>query len=246
MIDKKTNIILSYIVLGLLICSCASKQDYIGLYYSEDDNINFVLEEQNFLITNTKGKSNSPYKCCDTISYGNWEKVKNNDFIKISSPNNFNTNVINISVNEYLNNSTDSIYLIINNPIENHYKKFSETYRELYYSIEISSNNTDFNARVAQMKWNTNQIQIQKPKGLIIDEITIVIVPKSDMKVRSLEAKIIYTSPYKVINNKNNSFKIELSSLSYQYINLLRLFDDFVKIEKESLIWNKKIFKKKT
>lgn len=240
--DNRNRIILATFLILVFFTSCSSQQNLIGKYQSNKaDHIQIVLENNNFLIIDKTDNSRLPFKCCDTISYGKWKKEKNG-FLAFNSPERFNTYTLNMSVKENLIESGDSITVFIKNPIESHYVKFNEKYRELYYQLEISSTNTDFDVKLAQKKWETNYIKFLKPKGVTINSLTLNIVPKADMNIRNIQAKTITTLPFEVFEKKSNSFEIEVLGLTYQYISLLRLENDFVKVDNDALIWNEKKF----
>ena len=244
--DSRSKIVLAFFFICICFTSCSSQQDLIGNYMSnQGDNLQIVLENNNFLIIDKTDNSRLPCKCCDTISYGKWTKEENG-FLAFKSPEEFNTYNLNISVKEnVIQNGGDTITVFIKNPIESHYVKFKEKYRELYYQLEISSNNPDFDVKLAQKKWETNRIKFLKPKGLKINSLNLNIVPKTDMNVRNVQTKVITTLPFEISEEKSNLFEIEVSDLTYQYISLLRLENDFVKVDNNVLIWNEKKFIKK-
>lgn len=229
----------------ILFISCSSQQNLIGNYKSYNlDNVQIVLGKNDFLIIDKTDNSKLPFKCYDTISYGKWEK-EGKGFITFKSPEKFNTYILNVNGKENVINNDDSITVMIKNPIELHYSKFNEKYRELYYQLEISSTNADFDVKLAQKKWETNRIKFLKPKGTVINSITINIVPKTDMNIRNNQAKVITTLPFEISQKESNSFDIEIPDLTYQYISLLRLKNDFIKVDGNMLIWDANKFIKK-
>lgn len=243
--DNSNKMILGFFLVFSFITSCASHQEILGDYVSDKgDNISIVLEKNNFVIVDKTESFRLPFKCCDTISYGKWKRYKNN-FLLFNSPDNYNTYVLNMVVRENINSNSDSTTVLINNPIESHYEKFKEKYKELYYQLEISSNNPDFDVKLAQKKWDTNKIRFLKPEGTIINSLSLTIVPKSDISVRDIQSRVMTTLPTEILHRNSNSFDIEISDLTYQYITLLRLENYFVKIDKKVLLWNNIRFVKK-
>lgn len=226
------------IITLFILVSCTSNK-YIGTYKSSD-NICLIIDLQNFLLIDKTDNVNYPFKCCDTITYGEWKK-ESDVFLSFTSPQILDTYYINAIVKES-HIDGDSLYFYFDNPIEKHYTKFHEKNREFYYSIEVFSNNSDFDVKLTQEKWENNSFKIYKPKDLVIDKFEIVIIPKSNMRVRSVEAKMIYTLPYNVKDGDNNSFNINMPSLTYQYISLIRLQQEFVKIEGDKILWNGKSY----
>lgn len=240
--DSRNKVILVVFLVCVFFTSCSSQQDLIGNYVSNKaDNVQIVLENNNFLIIDKTDNSNLPFKCCDTISYGKWTNEKKG-FLAFRSPEKFNTYTLNMNVKENVIGSGDSITLFVKNPIESHYLKFKEKYRELYYQLEISSNNADFDVKLAQKKWETNKIMFLKPKEVIISSLILIIVPKTDMNVRNVQVKAITTLPFEISEKKSNSFEIVVPDLTYKYISLLRLENEFVKVDNNVLIWNERKF----
>jgi|GEM_PF-966283 len=245
--ENKNNATKKYSILllvGIVICSCTTNKSITGIYHSSKSGFEFVLQRKKFLIIDKTESNYQPFKCCDTISFGSWYKVEGTNFLSLSSPDYLNTDHINIIGNEGMKKAKDSLYFNISNPIEYHYEKFNEKYKELSYYVEISSNDADFDARLAQKKWDSNKFRIFKPDNIIINEIVIVIEPKSDMKVRRIAVNNIITMPYKVLNKKNNYFELELSSLTYKYIALLRLKETYIKFNDNKLTWEGEDFTK--
>ena len=104
----------------------------------------------------------------------------------------------------YIEESEDNLpknhfMFIIVNPVESHYQKFDEDYRELYYDINISVGN-DF----VDKKMDTNKQSFKLDDK--ITEFEIVIKIKSDIPLRE-SLKEVYTLPYRVKNTKSNLFK---------------------------------------
>jgi len=200
-----------------------------------------IFNKNNFLLIDRTPDSNLPF-CCDTVSYGKCEKDKN--LLTLRSPEEYSTFFLDAQVEEKSRDS-DSVVIYIDNPIERHYKKFNQKYRELYYSLEISSSDSSFDSQMLYHKWETNRISFLKPKNIVINSLVLNIVPKSDMKVRSIEARFMTTLTYEIKTKNSNVFDIYIPNLSYKYISLLRLKGDYVKIDSNNvLIWNNEKFKK--
>lgn len=243
--DNSNKVISVLFLVFSFITSCSSNREVFGEYVSDNgDNINIMLDKNNFVIEDKTENFKLPFKCCDTISYGTWKRYKNN-FLILNSPDKYDTYVLNMVVRENVNSESDSTTVLINNPIELHYQKFKEHYRELYYHLEISSNNPDFDVKLAQKKWETNRIRFLIPTGTIINSLSLAIVPKSDISIRDFHSRTITTIPAEIHNKNSNSFDVEISDLTYLYITLLRLKDYFLKVDNKFLFWNDKRFVRK-
>ena len=121
-----TSLIFAFIT----IYSCAPKS-----FFSEDINlegkyvrkdakwIELRFQDNNFVYYDSyKQVHMNPIICCDTISYGKW-KTDSRGLIILNTPQKFENNFfMPMQVSEYQNYSQDSLYFIINNPIEKFYK----------------------------------------------------------------------------------------------------------------------------
>lgn len=130
------------------------------------------------------------------------------------------------------------MYLNIDNPISESQKKYSQQDSDLFYMIELSTNNSNFDVRLAQKKWESNKIKFFKPKDVIIKSISVLIIPKTDIYLRKISAKITYIIPYNLRDNSSNNFDISLPTLTYQYLTLERLKKYYVKVYKNGIVWN--------
>jgi hypothetical protein len=242
---------LKYLIVVLWFLSSCSTIKYLpedlkGVYLQEGaPNVQFVLNDRTFLYVDTYMQMDAPpYKCCDTLAYGSWSIDKGCGLLILNSPEELNTSYINMDVKEKSELSSDSLYFFIYNPIENHYKEYNEKYRELFYSLLITSDSPDFDARLAVKEFDVNPIKQPKPKSNI-ESFSIKVIPKHNIPVQHIGVREIYTLDYNVKNPNSNVFIIKLPQLSYNYINYLRLVGDYVKIEsKNKLIWNGKEYVK--
>lgn len=243
-VNKMKKIII-LIFLFHLFLSCTVEKNIDGDYLSKESQIQISLHKDNFFILDLGHATSRMYNCCDTVSYGKWKK-ETEGFLSFKSLEKYDTNIVDVSVKEATKGTADSVYIIIDNPIETHYKKFGQKEREVYYTIEVSSNDVYFDSRLASKRWETDAITFFKPKNVVIQKIVIVINPKSEISLKTIEANFISSFPYFVNNNKSNNFTFNMPDLSYQYIAFKRLNNTYVKFNDDSLIWeNVKYLKKK-
>ncbi len=240
------NRLINLIVIVSLFSSCTTLKylpvDLKGIYIQKGNkNIQLILNKGTFLYVNTYNQVHAPlYNCGDTLAYGYWTIDNGHNLLILNSPEELNTSYLYMDVKEKTELNNDSLYFFIYNPIEDHYKKYNEKYRELFYSISITSNNPGFDTWIAAKKFDKNPIRLLKPQNSI-ESFSINIMPKHDISVRHVGIREIYTLGYKIINPNSNVFTIKLPQLGYNYINYLRLEEDYVKIKnKNSLIWNGK------
>ncbi|QMU63059.1 MAG: hypothetical protein GKR88_01415 [Flavobacteriaceae bacterium] len=249
------------VVLAIILNSCASKYDIIskseikGEYEQKGDKgIKLFLKENSFVLIDTyKQEHLPPYNCCDTLAYGKWEIDKKLPLLILSTPeelgdasNIYDSYYLNMDVIEELKPQSDSITIIINNPIENFYKQQSKRVGEIEYTVSISSNDINFDSSMLGKRYNSNLIVLSRKENVNIDKLEIEILVKSDISIKKLEARYVYTLPYDVKNGKSNVFKIDIPELSYGFLSYKRLDDDYVKIlNKNKLLWDGKEYIRK-
>lgn len=227
-----------------VVTSCSTplkkiQNKFDGIYVNEKNkNIQLILKDGYFLhIIKESRKDLALFKCCDTLSFGKIEYLNKDSLLAFTSSNEINSEFIDYNVQEYFEDNQDSIKFIFTNPIENHYKNFNESYRELYYSVEIL--NGDFQTSIS----DKNPVSIISKNE--IKEFQIKIFPKYDIPLNHIEVREVKLKPYKVINNKANVFEINISKLDYGYLSFKRLNQDYVKVvNKRKLIWDGNLFLK--
>lgn len=235
----------------LLLASCASynfsKKDIEGTYVQQEyKGIELKFDENTFVLKDVyKQEHLPPYDCCDTITYGNW-KINKEGYIELTTPKEISTSYLNVNVIEKEVKSSDSLYIFIDNPIEKFSKNDNRKTSKLLYQLAISSNNNNFDNRIALKKFDKNQIAIAKEDNdLKINSIEIIVYVQSDISLSNLELREVYTMPYKVNNANSNFFNINIPNLNYGYLSYKRLENDYVKIiNKQKLLWNNAEFVK--
>ncbi|PQJ80282.1 hypothetical protein [Polaribacter porphyrae] len=207
----------------------------------ENKRIALNFKDKNFVIVDNFEPTHlaiQEYKCCDTIAYGDWSLIKNQNFISLKTNEVLDTFYLNIDVEEKNTNEKD-ITFIIDNPIEKGYKNLNST-KELLYSISITKQDGEI-----VEKTSTNKIiSISNVNEISMFEITIY--PKCNIPLRHLSAKVVYTMPYTVKANNSNVFKVNISDLTYKYLTLKRMNKDYVRVRNNNkLIWDGKEYIKK-
>jgi len=242
-----------YIVLLLVISSCSSPKllpkEIQGRYIQEKNrNVHLDFNGNSFaFIDSTPIFDLALYTCCDTIAYGNWALENNRGLICLNSPEFINCSVVDMQVTEKIKKNTDTLYFYINNPIEEHYKKYryNTKGRDIYYKISIDARNIGLLDNVLLNEYDANIIKILKPKGTIIDKFSISIYPKSNFGGRNIATREVNTLEYHVKKVNTNVFEVNMPLLNYGYMSYLRLYKDFVKvISKNTLEWNNHIYTK--
>lgn len=181
-------------------------------------------------------KDFSYYNCCDTLSYGTFQKV-NGSFLEVSSNEFFNTGYLDFNIKENVTNSRDTLYIKITNPIEDKYN--IKTKRELIYSFQLGSNNKELNKYFMYTIFNQNTIKIPIPNTIEIYDIELKIYVEPYISIKEKNIDMINTTYKKLKNNQSNEIEINIPNLTYSYINFRRLKKDYIRIASEKkIIWD--------
>ncbi len=234
----------------ILFFSCSvykfSTRDFQNSYSKDDDkNIKLIFKNNSFVYTDEGYHSfTNPYKCCDTITYGNWILDNKHGIMELTSPDILNLSIVNLNVKESSINSDTTIFKIVS-PIENHYLHYNETYRDIYYKISLNTDNATFNEKTLTKIYNNNPIKIYNPNHVQIRSFYILIYPKDDIKLRNIGTREVTTLEYKVQNPNSNEFTINIPQLNYGYFAYVRLNKDYIKIMNTNKIeWDGHVFSK--
>lgn len=211
-----------------------------GVYVQKDYKRNELHFKKNktFINLDKFSKTDSSYyRCCDTLSFGIY-KIINNSFIELNSPKELSTFYLNLNVIEN-NIKKDTLYIKINNPIENNYNLNSE--REIKYLIYLNSNNKDISNMLKNKIISKNSIKIPINENFEVYDIEIIIYVEPTIRIKEKNVDVINTIFYKILNKKSNSLEINIPKLTYEYINYKRLSNDYIKIISENkMIWDGK------
>jgi len=233
--------------------SCASSKhtlSELGGDYLEEGSFNTILSlsKDRYVFSKAFGQADvSPFICCDTMSTGTWQKTKDLKYLVLTSDFQTAYPLVTMEVIEEKSGHTDSLYFEVDNPIEQfQIGKTGKRYDHLFYRLEVSSNNPEFDTQTSLLKFNTNRFAMAKPQGLAMKSFSIIAVPKHDMKVRNLEIREAYTQEYSVDSKDTRRFKVSIPTLDYGLISQLRLRQDFVQIvNSKVLVWDGKFYQKK-
>jgi len=234
----------------LLLASCSSynftKDDIKGTYTQKEyKGIQLKFEEGNFVMKDVYTQEHlPPYDCCDTIAVGSWA-IEDRGLLSVSSPEETSTFFMNMDVvEEQQLSSKDSIYFIINNPIEHSYEATGNK-RDISYQLAITSNKSSFDSNVALKRYDSNTIAIPMVEGLKISQFELVVYIDCGIPLKNIETREVYTLPYDVQNPKVNMFKVDIPQLNYGYLSYRRLNNDYIKIiNKNKLLWDGKEYLK--
>ncbi|MFY0594253.1 hypothetical protein [Roseivirga sp.] len=233
----------------VILASCAANKNIgrgiEGIYIEQGSfNKRLALSDNRYVLSKPLGQADvSPYRCCDTLSIGNWDYVKGTSFIKLKSDLRPQDPLLPIAVQESNSLSSDSLYFRIKNPIDQ-----DDPHRafELFnYQLEITSNNPEFDARISNRRFKSPKIIVKRPASLKIEMIELIAIPSMEIPVRSVEVRYIYTEVYSLRNKTANHFLINIPDLTYRLISEMRLSDDFIKvISPTKLEWDGKRYQK--
>ncbi|MEQ8575669.1 MAG: hypothetical protein RIB63_16495, partial [Fulvivirga sp.] len=137
---------------------------------------------------------------------------------------------------------SDSLILILSNPIEQHHSKFNEESRFLKYRIYLETTNYTFSHKLKLRTFETNVIRLKLPKETTVESIRIFIEPINN-RGRPINTIGIETFEYQVLDQNSNKFIINIPELTFEFISVKRLDDDFVKvINKNKIEWDGNIY----
>ena len=235
--NKISVVVLSLVILIISSCASINVEDglYNGKYYS------ILLKDSNYIIYDNINSKNSI--CCDTLSWGNFRKINKNNFLEFKSDEKFNKEFVYSEVIEEKVKSNNILYFKIVNPIEDRYINNNDSRRDVYYKIFLFSDKSSFDVKLASQKFYSNTIQINIPEGLKVDSFYIEVYINNDALISNRIINKFSTLDYSLKDEKSNSFLINIDNLDYNYFNFLRLDKDYIKVEKDKLIWNNQEFK---
>lgn len=224
----------------LLIFGCGTYKNITDSIYGKYVQVNEPSKSLNFFDGNfvyiddgQDGSHLANYRCCDTISKGEFVIDDLRGLVELSSPVYFSKNTLNVEVIEKEDNTKpDSLVFIFDNPISNE----NEYHKELTYSIEI------FSEEVSKLK-KSDEAMVVFDRVNDLKTILISVYPKSDILLSNFGTnKIDLVKGYNnVINPNSNTFIIKTSDLNYEFLNHKRLVMDYVKIvDNKTLQWDGK------
>lgn len=219
-----------------------NKNKIEGIYLNKGNpHLELSFKYGRFLLKDEYSQSKYTQDCCDTISYGYWQKEYGN-FISLTSPEKFRSSYVDILVEEKIDSSVNDIKFIIKNGMEDYYDnaRSSERYRK--YELRI---NSDYFSKLSEITYDSNIISIDK-ENLLVNEFEINILIDKKISLNNLGIEYIHAIPYKVKNNKSNLFIIKIPDLHLSFLSHRRLNQDYVKILNDStLFWDGDFYLKK-
>ena len=223
--------------------SFTSNAQIKGTYVNSDEpNKEMFFDRETFVVRyNDYQKALPLYYCSDTIAYGHWTKVKDLQFLELSSDDTQCKSLIKISVKERKDGEARKLNFIIKNPIESHQKNIIE------YSLDVRSNCSEFQGDLISQRFQVNEFSIQIPKDCSISSFSIYVYPVDFTRGwQDQYPNVIHSYTYEIKQNESNVFEIDLSKLTYCYMNAMKLKQDYVRIENKGLIrWDGQLYKRK-
>lgn len=207
------------------------------------------FDKNNFVYyDNHKQIHMNPIVCCDTLSYGTW-KIDSRGFAMLNTPIDLDIYMMkSIKVVERKDFSADSIYFIINNPIEEFYTKNKWNTNDVSYKIFVITQDGFYDLPKKKQMIFTNKIvalaENKKIKGF---DITALINPEFQYMLNNTVATLLVkTEPYAKKDLAANVFEVYIPDVSFEFLSLKRLKDDYVKIiNRNKLLWDGKEYIRK-
>lgn len=204
--------------------------------------IELKFQDNNFVYYDSyKQVHMNPIICCDTISYGIW-RMDSRGFAALESPSNFDFYIMKpIEVTERKDFSSDSLYFIINNPIEDFFVKNKWKSSSLAYNILLFTKDFPYNTQKKDQIIFANKIVVPKEKEIKGFEITALVNPEFQFRLSNTETLLVETQPHEIKDPKANVFEIYIPDVNFKFLSLKRLKNDYVKIiNKNKLLWDGK------
>jgi len=230
-----------------LICSCSSTrqitQPFVsGNFWNLEDNTQIALNsEGSFVYSNLPSSGDlSLYTCCDTIAYGDWQKINGSNILMFSTPDRLNIPMAHMVVTESAG-EPGVLEIIINSPLEDFYREDSNYRRDVEYRVELFTNSTKFELTNVNKLYSQNHIRISVPEGVVINGFFIEIIPTSFFGGQNIGYRKWSTIDHNVLGLDSMSFMVEMPDLSYENLTYLRLNQDYIYIKSSDLLlWDGK------
>lgn len=257
----------AFIFLPLLLANCQAKKiskytpefkfgsrDIAGIFTANDKKLAGVElalhDDSSFLYSIPNGRIGREWGCCDTIAYGNWA-IEPNGMITLSSPD-YLSKSLKVSVQEAKNEYLDTVYVRINNPIENYLSRERFARRNIQYGLGVLAGSSGIFLKQFYDPEASNFVKLYNPDKLSLVAIHVVVFAKPDYSNILAPFEInqgvqnAMTEIYDPQNRQANQFTITIPDLTDGYLNFRRLNRDFVKIiSNKQLEWDGHIFIKK-
>lgn len=253
----KNYICLLFLEVGFFACKTVKQpiapSDISGTYNQSDDRSNELVLNPNssFLYWLPDSYLGAEHGCCDTIAYGKWAFEPNN-MITLSSPAKELQN-LDINVQESKYEYQDTVYISVQNPLEQYLSKKDVSPREVYYTAGIMVEGEQSFLRQITETHTFSVLKFYNPKKLPLQTIHIVAYlvpayPPIFPPPNFIDGpKIARTKTYDVKSAGSNRFSVYIPDLTVQYFQIRHLNRDFVKIVNDhQLEWDGHIFIKKT
>ena len=192
-----------------------------------------IFDKNQFYLVNLRSRNN------DTLALGNWRR-EGNRLLVLNSPDWLNNYFIEIEVSEKVKANSDSVYFIVNSPLQSKFRRANPTGGHLVYGLQIDAFEKGFDYFGKTMDLENNVVSFLNQDKARIIKFTVYIKPRMNIHVavKNLETLGLMSEEYKVQNPEANVFEINIPRLDYSYFSLKRLNDDYVKVvNRNTLRW---------
>ena len=197
-------------------------------------------EDSSFLFSKPSSRQSKDHR--DTITYGTWN-IESNSMLTLSSPASL-SEKLQMKVEEAGNSNQDTVYIEINNPIEEWSIRNQKRTRIVKYEAMVFTTKMDLLKKVDDTE--RTSIKLYNPNGADIFSFNILIYPGPDIYLPEDEIRDAQTESYFPFKNKkSNQFHVEIPGLTNNFLRSRRLNRDFVKVvDKNELEWDGHLFVK--
>lgn len=249
---QKMRTVFCLSILSISLLQCMTKnhlskiENLAGLYYQTDNKIFELVLDSNssFLYYLPNGAWGREFGCCDTVTYGKWAYGPKG-MITLTSPT-FLTRRLNILVGESANSNTDTVYIIINNPIEDYLSRLGSLPRTIQYTAGLmTADGSGSFLQPTESKKGSNILKFYNPNRAPLQYLHIIAFFKpnsSDILLDDMYnegPKAVETDTYLIKDKFANRFDIVIPHLTFGFMRFRRVNQDYVEIiNRNRLKWN--------
>jgi hypothetical protein len=183
------------------------------------------------------------YRESHLIAEGTWKRDKNILILQSVLKSIDNTAFTKKLVEEGMHGSADSLYIFINNEVENNIREKKIKNRHINYYLSIRSSDRDFNFKYSDKIYHTDKIILERtasPRSFYF-----VVVPDSYAYPGPINLQMALTEDYRVKDQSSNYFKITLPEITYDFISQRRMEGELMLIkDRNTIFWDGKYFKR--
>lgn len=235
--SKMKNSLFIFLYSFILLLGCKSVTttglQLDGLYRSKEESQFLEIKKDSlFLKHDPTNDHMAIYDCCNTITFGTWEFVKDRQLLMVTSPEDMNPyHPLPLRVTEKASqNDNSKLKIIISNSIEQYQNSKNIKDRFISYDLGINGSPQDFVIAASTTRFDDNTLTVDLPDDAKIYELEITIKLTDNFYGRSVGQNYLFTETYSPKNPNANVFEIDIPTLNFQRFTHRRLNEDYILI----------------